>query len=351
MVTGLMSVTSLDGTDLALCEFEFYNNHWQYNIIQAHTIPYPSEWKTRLNSARYACGSDLIQLHYELGSYYGALLNDFHHRHGIKPDYIASHGHTILHRPEKGFCFQAGHGDVICQLTGIPVISDFRSRDIILGGQGAPLVPVGDELLFGEYDYCLNLGGIANISYRENNRRIAYDICPVNMALNHLSMQAGKAFDKDGELASFGSVNTDLLKALNALPYFSQSGPRSLGAEWFDTAYFPLLESFQIKTEDKLATVCEQIAEQIADQINPVQKGKMLLTGGGAKNMHLVKSLANKTPVTLVLPESKLIDFKEALIFAFLGLLRIRNEINSLAEVTGANFNSSTGIVYNPQND
>jgi len=349
-VTGLMSGTSLDGTDLALCEFSRNLNRWEYRILFAETVAYPGELRHRLEQARYSRAEDLIQLDTDLGRYYGRIINDFHLRAGQNPDFIASHGHTIFHQPDKGFTFQAGKGEAICLQTGLTVISDFRSRDILLGGQGAPLVPIGDELLFPEYSCCLNLGGIANLSYSNGEKRLAFDICPINMALNFLAGQKGLSYDNDGALAASGKADPVLLSQINALPYFQQTGPRSLGAEWFDHYYLPLLEQSAISTEDKLATVCKQSAEKIASQVEVFRNGSLLITGGGAHNRHLVGLIRETTRMEVIVPEKELVDYKEALIFAFLGLLRIRNEINCLSAVTGASSDSCTGVVYNPQN-
>ncbi|MFZ5941996.1 MAG: anhydro-N-acetylmuramic acid kinase [Bacteroidota bacterium] len=348
-VTGLMSGTSLDGTDLALAEFTETGREWSFRLVVAETVPYPEELNQRLRAALNMESAELFRLNFDLGNYYGRILNSFHEKTGILPDFISSHGHTVFHRPDLGYTFQAGSGEQIALLTNRPVVCDFRTRDVLLGGQGAPLVPIGDELLFSRYEYCLNLGGIANISYRKEGKRIACDLVPVNMALNFLAELAGMSFDRDGKLAAEGRIDGVLLKRLNDLDFYRISGPRSLGAEWFRSQFLPLISDERISLADRLATVSEHIAEQISKELDLYPSGKMLVTGGGAYNENLIRILGNKTGVSLVIPAKELVEFKEALVFAFLGLLRWRNEINCLSSVTGARSDSSTGIIFKPQ--
>lgn len=358
---GLMSGTSLDGLDLVAVEFWQTGKTWNFYIEAAETVEYSSEWKNRLKNAPTVSGVELIQLHTEYGRFLGNETKRFLTENNFEPDLIASHGHTIFHQPEKGFTFQAGSGFEIAAVTGITTVADFRSGDVALGGQGAPLVPVGDRLLFSEYEYCLNLGGFANISFEKNGKRIAFDICPVNIALNHFAEIQGFAFDKNGDLGRKGKVNTELLNKLNLLDFYGSEPPKSLGREWVEQVFMSVVNDFEISDEDKLRTVYEHIAQQIVGTIGRGKgegegkdkgeeegrdKGKMLVTGGGAFNAFLIELISGKTAVELIIPANEIINFKEALIFAFLGVLKIRGEINCLASVTGAKCDSSAGIIY-----
>jgi anhydro-N-acetylmuramic acid kinase len=340
---GIMSGTSLDGVDLALCRFSETNNQWQYDILDAVTISYPSEWEMKLRTAHQLNVQDFLLLHNEYGKYLGNLVNQFLVNKPV-PDIISSHGHTIFHQPDKGFTFQLGNGASIAATTKITAISDFRSLDVALGGQGAPLVPVGDKLLFHEYDYCLNLGGIANISFDVDYVRIAFDICPVNLVLNNLASRKDKSFDRDGEIGASGKINQTLLNSLNSLDFYSQKWPKSLGREWVERNVRPLLEDSGLSIEDQAATYYEHISYQISHVINST--GRIFITGGGAKNKYLVEKLIEKVPCKIVIPDHQLIDFKEALIFAFLGVLRFIGHINCLSSVTGSKLDNAGGTIY-----
>ncbi len=366
-VVGLMSGTSLDGMDLVAVEFWQTEEKWQFKIEAAETLEYSAEWKNRLKNAPEFSGVELIQLHTEYGRFLGNVTKEFIQKTGFKPELISSHGHTIFHQPEKGFTFQAGSGFEIAAVTRVTTVADFRSGDVALGGQGAPLVPVGDRILFSAYEYCLNLGGFANISFEKNRKRIAFDICPMNMVLNHFSEKQGFAFDKNGELGRKGKVNTELLTKLNQLDFYHAAPPKSLGREWVEQVFMPVLNDFEISDEDKLRTVYEHIAQQISGTIGRGEggeeeeeeegqgegrgKGRMLVTGGGAFNTFLIELISKHTLVELVIPANEIINFKEAVIFAFLGVLKIRGEINCLASVTGAKCDSSVGIMYFSSNN
>lgn len=343
-VVGLMSGTSLDGVDLAFCEFNF-NEHWHFKISCAETIEYPSEWTRRLPDLMKSDAETLIRTDREYGKYLGKITKNFIEKNGIQPDFIASHGHTIYHQPQHGFTLQVGDGNSISAVSGLPVVYDFRSGDVALGGQGAPLVPIGDRLLFPEFDLCLNLGGIANISFENDKNRIAFDICPANIPLNYLASFAGKPFDKDGLIARQGKINSLLLNDLNRLGFYKILPPKSLGREWIDREFILLLTRFADTIENKARTVCEHIADQIAAIVNPLKKEKMLITGGGAKNSFLTELISSKVNTQVIIPEEKIIDFKESLIFAFLGVLRWQGEINILSSVTGAKRDSCGGTI------
>ncbi|MCD4790390.1 MAG: anhydro-N-acetylmuramic acid kinase [Bacteroidales bacterium] len=343
-VIGLMSGTSLDGVDIAYCQF-FFDNKWKYEIIEAKTIEYSEKWIERLKNLHETNAETLALTHVEYGHYLGQITKDFIDRHDLSPDFISSHGHTVFHQPEKHFTLQIGDGSAISSESGFPVVFDFRSKDVALGGQGAPLVPIGDKLLFSEYEFCLNLGGIANISFEHEGQRIAFDICPVNLVLNYLANQAGEKFDKNGILASQGNINERLLQELNSLPFYIRKPPKSLGKEWVVAQILPLIKKCNINIKDKLRTYSEHIAMQISRAIKYYSNGKNFITGGGARNVFLINRIKANSKHIVIIPDNRLIDYKEALIFAFLGVLRKRNEVNCLSSVTGARRDSSSGQI------
>lgn len=343
-VIGAMSGTSLDGLDIAAVEFKYQNQKWNFEIIGAKTISYPDEWTMKLLKAPTLSGEKLIELHSEYGKFTGKRINNFIKKTGFKPELIASHGHTVFHQPEKHFTYQIGNGAEIAATTKITTVADFRIGDVAVGGQGAPLVPIGDKLLFGDFDYCLNLGGFANVSFEKNKLRIAYDNCPVNFVLNYFAEKQNLEFDKDGMLGRKGNINSELLKKLNTLKYYIQNPPKSLGREWVENEFFPVLNTFKISDADKMRTVYEHIAIQLS-KIGS-KKGKMLITGGGAFNTFLIERIKFHSALEIVIPSKEIIDFKEALIFAFLGVLKMQKKINCLSSVTGAIMDSSVGVIF-----
>ncbi|WP_396127447.1 anhydro-N-acetylmuramic acid kinase [Aurantibacillus circumpalustris] len=342
-----MSGTSLDGLDLAFCSFDKSDETYSYKILDAKTVNYTSIWKERLIAVKDASAEDYFRLHVLYGKFLAEEVNVFSKASGIKADIIASHGHTIFHQPNSGFSTQIGCGATIAAETQITTVCDFRSLDVALGGQGAPLVPIGDKLLFGEYAACLNIGGIANISFDEKGKRIAYDVCEANMLLNLLAERSGKAFDKGGEMARAGKINTELLQKLNSLSYYSEKGAKSIGREWFEQHIEILLDK-NINVNDLLATGTEHIAEIIAQELNKHYLKNILITGGGAFNTFLIEKIISKTSCEIILPEEEVINYKEALIFAFLGYLRVLNKTNTHKSVTGATKDSIAGAVYLP---
>lgn len=344
---GLMSGTSLDGVDIALCVFEKRKNLWTFNIEAAETKPYSHSQIKMLTGLMKADAMTFANENVAYGKYLGELVNSFLKRKEIKADFISSHGHTIFHQPSKSFTTQIGDGATLSIATGLPVVCDFRTADVGLGGQGAPLVPIGDKLLFSEYDSCLNLGGIANISYERSGKRIAFDICPVNLVLNFLSAQKRKRYDRGGMMASRGKILPDLLKKLNALSFYKYASPKSLGREEIEKDFFKMIKNYPGRIEDKLNTFCEHIAIQIA-AVTKNRKGKLLITGGGAYNNFLLSRIKSHCDLEVIVPSKVTIEFKEALIFALLGVLRWRNEVNCLSSVTGAARDSSGGAIYNP---
>ncbi|MCF6184694.1 MAG: anhydro-N-acetylmuramic acid kinase [Bacteroidales bacterium] len=341
-ILGIMSGTSLDGLDFALCEFEKSGNNYSYKIIKTDFFEYDNVIKKQLETAQNLNSYNFIKFHKEYGKFMGQKANVFL-KNKPKPDFIASHGHTVFHKPEEQVTFQIGDGAFIAAETGIPVISDFRNLDTALGGQGAPLVPVGDKLLFHEYDYCINLGGFANISYDVEGIRTAFDICPFNFIINKFAQLEGKEYDKDGELGKSGNINKQLLDELNNIDYYKFSPPKSLAREYVENFYLPVFSKYKISNEDVIRTVYEHSAFQINNCISPDKK--VLVTGGGAHNKFFISLLKKNIKNDFIIPDKELIDFKEAIIFAFLGFLRSIGEINTLASVTGAKKDSSGGNI------
>ncbi len=345
-----MSGTSLDGVDLALCEFNFKGKFRTFEIAEATTLPYNSTLSKKLKECINYDDKELALLDIEVGEFFSEVINSFLAGRENLPQLIASHGHTVFHRPEEGLTLQIGNGEVMAEKTGITVVNDFRSQDVLLGGQGAPLVPVGDRDLFYAYDFCLNLGGFANISYNDSDssERIACDISACNMAFNHLSQKLGQPYDSNGLLARGGDIDSELLDQLNNLNYYKLPAPKSLGKEWFVDQFLPILESSELNIFDKLATTTEHIAMQIAKFINVARQAesKLLITGGGAYNSFLIERIRNTCDISMILPRNEIIEYKEALIFAYLGILRIRNEVNVLSSVTGAREDSSSGVIH-----
>lgn len=341
---GVMSGTSLDGIDLVYVKF-LKDNYANFEIINAETIAYSKEWKQRLQNAISFSNDDLVELDVSYGSYLGNVIANFISNHKIKNiDFIASHGHTILHEPEIGITLQVGSGKQIANITKQKVVCDFRTQDVKLGGQGAPLVPIGDELLFSKYDFCLNLGGFSNVSFKKDEQRIAFDICPVNIVLNFYANKLGFNFDESGKIAATGTINKKLLEKLNALEFYKNAPPKSLGLEWVQKEIFPLIDAL----ENDVAVILRTFVEHIAIQITFVVKDSksLLITGGGVFNSFLIERIQYYTKTTITLPSKKIIDYKEALIFAFLGLLKVDNQINCLQSVTGASKNHSSGVIF-----
>lgn len=342
-----MSGTSLDGVDVLCADFTFENNTWQYHILAAKTYSYSEMWLARLQHLPNESAVNFAKTHAFYGRYLGQLVQTFLKETGLQADLVASHGHTIFHQPGNGFTTQIGDGAALSAYCGLPVVCDFRSLDVALDGQGAPLVPVGDALLFAQYDACLNLGGFSNISFKQNNVRLAFDVSPCNLILNAVAQDLGFAYDNKGMLAQTGQVNSMLLDQLNALPFYAQLGAKSLGIEWLNQHFWPLVKSTKTITEtDLLATFTQHIAVQIAKVLHENAITEVLVTGGGALNEFLVQQLQEKTNAQLIVPEIELVQFKEALIFAFLGVLRINNQHNVLQAVTGSKQNHIGGAVY-----
>lgn len=343
---GLMSGTSCDGLDIAACIFEEHGDLWKYKIVDAITIDYSKDIRDLLNEAITCDSYRFLKIHNEYGNYLGEETKKFIEYTGFNPDLISSHGHTIFHRPDEGITFQLGNPLCIAKITNLMVVADFRTSNVLLGGQGAPLVPLGDELLFNEYDACLNLGGFANISFRKNGKRVAFDICPVNFVLNYYSKYLGYEYDINGNVSKRGKLNKDLLNKLNNLSFYKMKYPKSLGREWVNENFFNIIKEFNISIEDILNTLIEHISDQIANVINENKFKNLLCTGGGVYNNFLIEKIKVKTNTSLVIPDDIIIKYKESLIFAFLGVLRIKNKINCLASYTGSSKDHFAGNIY-----
>ncbi len=346
-VIGVMSGTSLDGIDIAYINFK-KTKSWKYEILFAKTYKYDKHWKNKLETSHYLRNNELEVLNVHYTELLASRINEFIQENSIrKIDLIGSHGHTIFHQPSEGYTFQIGNIQDLANYLGKTVICDFRIGDILLGGQGAPLVPIGDLLLFKKYDACLNLGGFANISIKSRNEIIAYDICAVNTVFNFLSKKLKLEFDNEGLNARKGKLIKDLYCKLTDLKFYKLKPPKSLGIEWVKAEVFPLLEYFSTyPIFDLLHTYLIHVSEEIAKNLN--QSNSTLITGGGAYNIFLIEQIRKYSRTELILPKKSLIDFKEALIFGFLGVLKYRNEINCLKSVTGSKMNHSSGKIFRP---
>ena len=346
VVLGLMSGTSCDGLDLMLCRI-FFDHQWKYEILAFETSSYHSDEVDALKNVTHLTAADLMRAHAHWGNVFGQKAKTFLGRFpNVSVDFIASHGHTVFHQPHAGFTFQMGLGANIAVATQLPVVCDFRSTDVAWGGQGAPLVPIGDALFFGQYDFCINLGGFVNISYAINKERYAFDVCPLNIVLNQFARQLGGEYDDGGNWARAAQIHHDCLRALNALDYYQQPPPKSLGVEWVRDNIYPIIDHFQLSANNAMATVTEHAAIQLANALKG-WVGHALLTGGGVLNTYYIERVnAHLNGMKLVIPEEKLIHGKEALIFALLGVLRWENNFNALQSVTGAKNSSTGGAIY-----
>jgi anhydro-N-acetylmuramic acid kinase len=347
-VIGVMSGTSLDGIDLAYIEFCF-DTTWSFKIIKGVTVSYSEKWSNILKNLVSNSVDELKEIDVEYTEYLANVISNFISDNEIADiDAICSHGHTALHQPENGITYQIGNLPEISKLVRKMVVCDFRVQDVALGGQGAPLVPIGDALLFYKYDYCLNLGGFANISTQIEANRVAYDICPVNIVLNYYASKLGVNYDENGKIAASGKINRSLLSELNALEFYKTPAPKSLGIEWVIKTVFPLIDRYNLEIKDILRTFVEHSTEQIAEQFNSRKNATILCTGGGAYNSFFMKRLNELTNNNIFIPSQNLIEYKEALIFGLLGVLKLRGEHNCLSSVTGAKQDHSSGYIYYP---
>ncbi len=345
-VLGTMSGTSLDGVDLALCNFYERDEQWHFEVEAYETIAYTTEWKNRLSQLYKGTALDLCKADHAFGQYLGIICKDFIAKTKV-PELIASHGHTIFHDPKNNYTLQIGNGAQIAAITSLPVVCDFRSGDVALGGQGAPLVPIGDECLFHMYDACLNIGGISNISFKQNGKRIAFDICVANIVFNAFAQMGHKEYDENGDLGRSGKVIDTLLEELNQLDYYHQAFPKSLGFEYYDQILIPLFKKhFEKSSIDILSTYYEHVAYQIGKIINTYELHTTLITGGGAYNTHLIDCINKHSKHKIHVPDDHIVEYKEAMVFAFLGLMRYTSSTNILSSVTGAKSDSIGGALY-----
>lgn len=342
-----MSGTSLDGIDLACVDFFIEEDQIQFEWVKTNCISYSEDDKKGLQNLFHGSAQELAKAQFDYSKLVSKYINNFISQNNISPvTLIGFHGHTIFHQPHLGFTFQLGNPGVIAATTGINTVGDFRTQDVALGGQGAPLVPIGDQLLFSEYDACLNLGGIANISYQHQEERIAFDICPFNLVFNHYAQKIGLPFDEGGSFASKGEVNPELLNALNNWEYYSMPIPKSLGFESLKHEIYPLIDRFELNPKDVLATWVQHSIEQINSSLTKSNIQSLLVTGGGAYNKFFIDQLKNQSVAKITVPDKQTIEFKEALIFGLLAVLQVENRINTLKTVTGAYRNSISGAFY-----
>ncbi|HLP49742.1 MAG TPA: anhydro-N-acetylmuramic acid kinase [Chitinophagales bacterium] len=357
-VIGLMSGSSLDGLDIAYCRFGHANGRWEFEILHTDVAEYHNTWIPKFKTLPTSDAKTLWETHAALGHYFGERVSDFINKYSLqgKVDLVASHGHTIFHFPGKRFTTQIGDGAAIAARAGVPVVCDFRTSDIANGGQGTPIVPIGDKLLFNDYKFCLNIGGIANISCKTETGIVAFDICAANQVLNHFAQTLGKEYDAGGEIAQKGILNIELLDRLNALEFYKHSYPKSLDNSFSRDMVLPIMEEFSISAEDKMHTYVQHIAIQIAahangiatrENISMTASYKMLVTGGGAFNTYLIERM-RALGIDVEVPNEELVKFKEAVVIALMGVLRMRNEVNVLSSVTGATRDTVGGAVYLP---
>ena len=353
-VIGLMSGSSLDGVDLAFVSFLYSNEEGftihEWKIKHAKTVPYSPEILQKIKEATSYNGLQLTEFDRELGREFGQMILRFCQEKKLKPDVIASHGHTLFHYPEKGFTLQIGHPASIVGETGINVIGDFRSTDIACGGQGAPFAPIVDKYLFSNYHICINLGGIVNLTNQITLPQVAYDVCPGNQALNYLAEKMDKSYDDEGNIARSGKLNSELLKKLKAWPYFKKPFPKSLDNNDIKEFFIPILESVDCTVEDKMHTVTRLIVSLIKESLSDIPKKwfpSVLITGGGAHNKFLIEAIKEElSHLNIIIPDKKTIDFKEALLMALMGLLRYNYKVNVLSDITGSNVYQSAGALY-----
>lgn len=358
-VIGLMSGSSLDGLDIAFVQLHATGGKWGMELLESETYTYNAEWTEKLRGATRLSAEDYLILHTAYGEYIGQEVNRFIGAHGLehKVHMIASHGHTSFHRPDKKMTAQLGDGAAIAAATGLPVISDLRAMDIAFGGQGAPIVPMGERLLFADYPFLLNLGGIANLSFHTAEKTLAFDSCVANRVLNMLINEVGQNFDNGGAMAASGSYNAALAEKLAMLDYYGDPYPKSLGNQWGTDTVYPLVKSAGLPLPDALHTYTIHIADQLAADLMKIaaKEGvelagqRMLVTGGGAFNDFLIAALRTRLSalgMELEIPAPNIIAFKEAIIMALLGVLRWREENSVLSAATGARRNSIGGALW-----
>ena len=347
-VVGVMSGTSMDGVDLAHCSLtEQEGGKWSYTINAAKTYEYNDVWRLRLSKLRNQNAINVYKTDRYFGEYIGELINEFLSEHSLEADLIGSHGHTIFHQPENNISFQIGSPSAIAGVTDIPTVGNFRAMDVVKYGEGAPISGLGDQLLFNEFDMCLNLGGFANLSTVKDGTPVAYDVCPCNILLNRIAREFGQEYDEGGKIAEQGGINYDLLSDLNSIDYYSQPYPKSLGREWINDNFWFRVRQSDASKEDRMKTLVDHIGQQIGQNIENLtddsSKSRVYVTGGGAFNNALIDHIKTHTDAEVVVPDAQVVEYKEALIFALLGLLRVQNKPTVLASYTGAENDSIAG--------
>ncbi len=344
-VIGLMSGSSLDGLDVCFARFECQaEENWNFEILSAECFDYTEDFQNKLRLLPGQSAYSLAEMHAEFSKVQAAFVNQFFEKYpeSKRANLIVSHGQTIFHQPKKSFTTQIGCGATLSALTGKTVVSDLRTFDIALGGQGAPMVPLGEKYLFGGYDSFLNIGGICNVSIHGRDGIRAFDVCPGNTLLNLLAVKQGQRYDDKGSIARSGSVNSELLHLLSQAEFYKIKGPKSLGTEHILELWWPLIEKFETSVEDKMATTVTHIAAETGKYLT----GKTLVTGGGAFNDFLVEKLRQYTKAEIIIPSGEIIEYKEALIIAFAGLKRVLGQNNFISSVTGAQRDNMGGAIY-----
>ncbi len=344
---GVMSGSSLDGLDVSCCTYRKEGEKWGFQFIAGETFKFPDGIMRELLRVRSLSGLQLTELDKVLGKWIGKSCKAFIDSKNLKPELIGSHGHTVFHDVSKGLTLQIGNGYEISLETGVPVYSDFRMKDILLGGQGAPLVPIGDYHLFEHYDACLNLGGIANISIKRDNTIYAYDVAPCNQVLNKIVEPLNVEFDDAGKLARTGKVSQSWIEELSSNKFYDLPFPKSISNEWVAKEVISSIPTMDLV--DALHTFNHFIASTITHDLNKFGIDNVLITGGGAYNKFLIELMKEMVPsMDLDVPDPYLIDFKEAIVIGLMGILRHRGEINVLSSVTGASRDSCSGALYLP---
>ena len=344
---GVMSGSSLDGLDICYCDYKYIESKWQFQNLKGETIPFPEDIYSQLRNVVEFSGRELSELDVRLGIWIGQMIRAFCQRHQYHPYVIGSHGHTVFHDPKGGYSIQIGSGQAIASYAKIPTISDFRSKDVLLGGTGAPLVPIGDKHLFSDYDVCINLGGIANLTINCEGSPRAFDVAPCNQILNKIANRMGLSFDQDGKMASSGNVLKSWYAALRTPIFYQKKGPKSISNEWVEKEVLNKLPE-QESPQDLAFTFCKFVGDQIAESLSETVFNNVLLSGGGVYNKTLIRAIERALGVKVVVPKREIINFKEALIFSFMAVLKLREEVNVLKSVTGGLKNTSSGVYYSP---
>ncbi len=350
-----MSGSSLDGLDIAYCEIQVDKGEYKWDLLACDVYPFSEMWQLRLKELPYQAAISFARTHTYFGHYMGGFVNDFIKKNEIEPDLIASHGHTIFHDPNKRMTSQIGDGGALAAITGLPVVNDFRTQDIAINGEGTPLAPIVDTLLFKEYDFCLNLGGIANITYTKGTKVIAFDVTACNQVLNALAQVLGLLYDENGNVARKGEYLPSIAAKINALPYFKTNYPKSISNEWVRGKILPVFLDDSENIENKITTACHLIGQHISEAIEQIieQEGMaaksltMLVSGGGVLNTFLIECIQKYCKsVEIIIPNQEIINYKEAILMALLGVLRIENTANCLSSVTGATRDTIGGAIY-----